>query len=237
MKTKYFLKKALHFVVNKPIMIEEPELQRMLACVPGWLEKGHLYCFNYAIKNLPNDLPILEIGTFAGLSTNTILYYLHKHQKPNSLITTDWYWQDIKKDEKVCTLDNPLLCRNFLKESFIRNVSFFNPNANIKSSDLPTDDFFEAWDTKEVNNLFGDKFKPTGNIAFAYIDGNHIYEYAKRDFENVDKILVKGGFILFDDSADYTNWGSKTVAQEAVKTGKYKTIRKNPHYFVQKISE
>ena len=71
-------------------------------------------------------------------------------------------------------------------------------------------------------------------ISFAYIDGNHQYEFAKRDFENVDKILISGGFILFDDSADYTNWGSKKVAQEAAKSGKYEVVRKNPHYFLRK---
>ncbi|HQB21985.1 MAG TPA: hypothetical protein PLW23_06355 [Bacteroidales bacterium] len=48
------------------------------------------------------------------------------------------------------------------------------------------------------------------------------------------KILISGGFILFDDSADYTNWGSKKVAQEAAKSGKYEVVRKNPHYFLRK---
>ncbi|MDR2011222.1 MAG: class I SAM-dependent methyltransferase [Bacteroidales bacterium] len=237
MGVTYLLKKGLYYLANKPMYVNEKELARMLPSIPGWLERGHIYCFDYAIKNLPDDKPILEIGTFAGLSTNVILYYLNKYNKKNLLLTTDWFLKDISPDEKIATLDNPQDLSNYIKESFVRNVNFFNKSANIKSSDLPSDDFFKAWfEGKEIDNLFGGKFIPSGEISFAYIDGNHVYEYAKRDFENVDKILIKEGFILFDDSADYTNWGSKRVAQEAVKSGKYKVIKKNPHYFVQKIS-
>ncbi len=236
MKLSYILKKGFFYLFNKPTIIKEQSLERFRVVVPGWLEPGHLYCFDYAIKNLPDNNPILEIGTFAGLSTNTILFFLSKHNKANKLITTDYYWEDITADEKICNVEDPMTTKQYLKDSFVRNVKFFNPKGNIVSSDLPSDDFFVAWEKKEATkNLHGGEFVPGGPISFAYIDGNHVYDFAKRDFENVDKILVPGGFILFDDSADYTHWGSKLVAQEAVKSGKYKIVKKNPHYFVQKL--
>jgi hypothetical protein len=236
MKFGYILRKGLFYFFNRPIIVNVKELERLRVVVPGWLEPGHIYCFDHAIKNLPDNSPILEIGTFAGLSTNVILYFINKRGKSNKLITTDYYWEDIKSDEKICTVEDPLTTKQYLKDSFIRNIKFFNPKANIFSSDLPSDDFFEAWKNKaSIKNLHGGEFVPEGKISFAYIDGNHLYDFAKRDFENVDKLLVEGGFILFDDSADYTHWGSKTVAQEAVKSGRYKIVKKNPHYFVQKI--
>ena len=236
MKFSYMLKKGLFHFFNSPIIIKESALERFKVAVPGWLDPGHLYCFDYAIKNLSNNYPLIEIGTFAGLSTNAILYFLDKYKKDNTLYTTDYYWEDIRSDEKICTVKDPLTTKQFLKDSFVRNVKFFNPEANIFSSDLPSDDFFKAWNEKmEIKNLHGGTFVAGGQISFAYIDGNHVYDFAKRDFENVDKILIQGGYILFDDSADYTNWGSKRVAQEAVKSGKYKIIKKNPSYFVQKI--
>jgi hypothetical protein len=236
MKFSYMVKKAFFLLRHKTIVIKEPALERTKPLIPGWLDPGHMYCFDYAIKNLPEKLSILEIGTFAGLSTNSILYFLSKYGKTNTMFTTDWFLNDINPDEKICNVKSARTTRDYLKESFIRNVRFFNPDADIKSSDLGSDEFFEAWQSKtELPNLHGGTFIPGGQIGFAYIDGNHKYDYAKRDFENVDKILVKGGFILFDDSADYTNWGSKIVAQEAVKSGRYKIVRKNPHYFVEKI--
>lgn len=235
-KGVYFATKGVYYVRYKPIMLEEKNLERMLMSIPGWLEKGHIYCMDYAIKNLPDNSPVVEIGTFEGLSSNVILYFLKKYNKPNLLYTTDWYFNDITPEDKIVHLKNPRDIRQFIKDSFVRNVSFFNPGAFIKSSGQSSDIFFDAWkNNKEIENLFGEKFVPEGAVSFAYIDGNHVYEYAKRDFENVNKLLVKGGFILFDDSADYTFRGSKKVAQEAMKTGEYRLIKKNPHYFIQKI--
>lgn len=231
------LKKGFFFLMHKPIIVRIPALEKMKVLIPGWLDPGHIYCFDYAIKNLPANFPVVEIGTYAGLSTNTILYFLKKYNKENQMITTDWFLQDIPEDEIICNVKSARTTCDYLKVSFVRNVAFFNPDADIKSSDLGSDEFFEAWQNKsELPSLHGGTFTPGGQISFAYIDGNHKYDFAKRDFENVDKILVNGGFILFDDSADYTNWGSKLVAQEAVKTGRYKIIRKNPHYFIQKMA-
>ncbi len=238
MQASYFIRKAIYYLRHKPIILNEPGLQRMLPCIPGWLEKGHIYCFDYAIKNIPENYPILEIGTFAGLSTNVMLYFLKKHKKNNVLYTTDWYLRDIQPDENICYLKDPCSLSGFLKESFVRNTRFFNPDAPIFSYDFPSDDFFAWWNSQaEQTDLFGNTTKPAGKIAFAYIDGNHQYDYAKRDFENVDSILIPGGFILFDDSAGYTRWGSRYVAIEALKSGKYRVIKQNPHYFVQKVGE
>lgn len=230
------LKKGWFFLNNKPIILKVDELDRLRICVPGWLDLGHLYSMDYAIKNLPSKDPILEIGTFAGLSTNVILYFLNKYNRTNKYYTTDWFLGDTPEDIKIALVKNPRDLITFLKESFVRNVNFFSPNSNIYSSDLPSEKFFEVWEKgQELDNLFGGKYKLQGPISFAYIDGNHQYDFAKKDFINVDKYLIKGGFILFDDSADYTNWGSKLVAQEVVKSGKYKLVFKNPHYLVEKL--
>ena len=77
--------------------------------------------------------------------------------------------------------------------------------------------------------------KPIEKISFAFIDGNHTYPFVKRDFENVDKLLEIGGFLLFDDSADYLGWGSCKVAKEVSKNPHYKLIIQNPNYFFEKI--
>lgn len=81
MKIGYMIKKGLFYLFNKPIILKEQPLEKMKVIIPGWLEPGHLYCFDYAIKNLPDNNPIVEIGTFDGLSANTILYFLKKIRK------------------------------------------------------------------------------------------------------------------------------------------------------------
>lgn len=47
-------------------------------------------------------------------------------------------------------------------------------------------------------------------LAFAFIDGDHTYEQAKKDFWNVEKLLVDDGYILMHDtyppSEDYVDF-------------------------------
>jgi ATP-dependent RNA circularization protein (DNA/RNA ligase family) len=74
-----------------------------------------------------------------------------------------------------------------------------------------------------------------GTISFAYIDGNHTYDFAKRDFENADKYLEVGGVILFDDSSDDSIWEVNKVIEEIKKEGRYEIIIKNPNYLIKKI--
>jgi len=64
----------------------------------GMLHRGNLYCFDYAIKNIPADTSVVEIGSFCGLSTNAITYYLAKNSKNNKIITCDnWVFENAGK--------------------------------------------------------------------------------------------------------------------------------------------
>jgi hypothetical protein len=75
---------------------------------------------------------------------------------------------------------------------------------------VSSDKFFELWTQKEeVVDFFGHVTTLGGPISFAYIDGDHTYEQSWRDFQNVDRFLLPGGFIVFDDSADDCEWESR----------------------------
>lgn len=51
---------------------------------PGMLNEGNIYCIEFVAENLPSENPIVEIGRFCGLSTNTINYEL-VFKNPNYL--------------------------------------------------------------------------------------------------------------------------------------------------------
>ena len=82
--------------------------------------------------------------------------------------------------------------------------------------------------------MFGRETQLGGPIAFCFIDGNHSYEFARRDFENTDRHLQPGGFILFDDSGDGSDWGVCKVVAEVAATGRYELIATNPNYLFKK---
>jgi Methyltransferase domain len=204
----------------------------------GMLDKGNIYCFEYAIEHLPSGNPIIEIGSFCGLSTNLISFYLRKNNKTNKLITSDkWIFEGAEVSDDF--LEGSTIVhkeyRDFVKETYIRNISFFSKDNLPYTIEQFSDDFFKLWEAgRAETDVLGRQIQLGGPISFVYIDGNHTYEYAKRDFENVDKHLEPGGFILFDDSADGSDWEVRKVIKEIKEAGKYEIIINNPNYLVKK---
>jgi hypothetical protein len=215
-------------------------LTRLSYVNPGWLDKGNIYLMDYAIKNLPSSDPVVEIGSFCGLSTNVINYFISKYHLNNSLINCDYWMLGVPENGEIIPQSNNLKYEDytrFVKESYIRNINFFSPDKKPYSFELSSDDFFSAWNHKEYkNDIFGREIRLGGKISFCYIDGEHKYEFVKRDFENADLSLNVGGFILFDDSSDGTDWvGVSKLMKEIKKRGNYELILKNPNYLFKKI--
>ena len=124
--------------------------------------------------------------------------------------------------------------RAHIKESFARNINLFSPNRPYPI-ELFSDEFFEKWaEDAELTDIFNRRVRLGGKISFCYIDGNHTYDFARRDFENVHKYLVPGGFILFDDSSDANFFGLTRLINEMKKRSDYRLVMKNPNYLFQK---
>ena len=203
----------------------------------GLLHPGNLYCFDYAVRNLPGDAPVLEIGSFCGLSANIITYYLAKHKRLNKLITCDpWYVEGALEGRMIG--DTSLSCleyRTFVKESFVHNVRTFSHDRMPYTVEATSDELFEAWNAKkEVSDVFGRKITLGGEISFCYIDGNHSYDCVQRDFQNCDRFLLPGGFILFDDSDEGVPFDVNKVVHDICRSPAYELVTTNPNYLFRK---
>jgi len=211
------LRSLLHAYQDyRSIDITDPYIEWLRYANVGMLTKGNLYCFDYAIRNLTSDAPIVEIGPFCGLSTNAIAYYKRKHGRKNRFINCDrWEFGPFVASDTLC--ERPVHeMEAFIRDNYIRNIEMFSRDDLPYTIELGSDDFFAAWGKGETRvDMLGREIGLGGQISFAYIDGDHSYAAARRDFENVDRFLEPGGFILFDDSSDYANWESRKVAQEA----------------------
>ena len=182
--------------------------------------------------------PVIEIGSFCGLSTNVLAHLLTKRQKPNDLLTADaWHFEN----SGVGTLGGHATVthqdyREFARDTFIRNVRFFSGARLPHTVELDSDAFFQCWDAnKSVTDIFGRKTALGGPISFMYIDGNHTYEYCKRDFVIADRWLAPGGLVLFDDT-DNPDWGVGRVVREALRSGRYELIKRNPNALLRRRS-
>jgi predicted O-methyltransferase YrrM len=202
------------------------------------LTRGNLYCFDYAMRNLPSNNPIIEIGSFCGLSTNIINYYLKKHHKNNTIITSDkWIFEGAEQGGKIGDSQiNHEQYRNHIKQTYINNINVFSQDNLPYTIEEFSDEFFKLWNEQtEIQDILGRTIKLGGNISFAFIDGNHSYDYVKRDFLNIDQYLEVGGIILFDDSFDGCSHECSKFMKEVIKHPNYQLIIKNPNYLFKKI--
>ena len=200
------------------------------------LNKGNLLCFDYAIRNLPSKNPIVEIGSFCGLSTNLLSHFQRKHGAENQIFNCD-RWDFEGADGNVVDSSIPHSeFGTFVRDSYIRNVKMFSHRRLPYTIEMLSDDFFAAWKSNaKTTDVFGRSTKLGGPISFCYIDGNHEYDFARRDFENTDRFLEPGGFVLFDDSADGSKWEVCRVIEEVKQMPNYRVVIKNPNYLFQKI--
>lgn len=206
--------------------------------VPGMLEQGNVEAMEYALVNMPRGKPILEIGSFCGLSTVVLSYLLSKHSNSTLLFTCDkWEFEGQQLGSPLG--DSPSVThddyRAYVKDTFVRTMETFAASRLPHTIECFSDEFFRRWfeDEKTVD-VFGRSITLGGEISFCYIDGNHTYEFAKRDFENTDRALVPGGFILFDDSADESHWEVNQLTQEIASGHQYELVSKNPNYLFRK---
>lgn len=209
----------------------------------GMLHPGNIYLMEEAIRNMPEGGCVLEIGSHGGLSANLLTYLLDKNGRDAPLFCCDaWafegYRYNKKHPEPHMDGRSDVLWTDYaayMKEAFIRAAHLFSAHRLPHAFHLPSDDFFDAWKRKvTMTDVFNRAVTVGGAIAFAYIDGNHTYDYAARDFENVAAALLPGGYVLLDDSADYMPFGSARLARELGHRRDFEIVGVNPNYLLRK---
>lgn len=206
--------------------------------VPGMLTPGNVSAMEYAVANMPPGKPILEIGSFCGLSTVVLSYLLERRSATTPIFTCDkWEFEGQRLGTPLG--DSPSIThdayRAYVRETFLRTMQTFAARRPPHTIECFSDEFFRRWfENEKTVDVFGRPVTLGGEISFCYIDGNHTYEFAKRDFENTDRALVSGGFILFDDSGDGSLWEVNRLTREIASGHRYELVSRNPNYLFRK---
>jgi len=203
---------------------------------PGMLFGGNLPLMSHALRAMPASGAVIEIGSFAGLSLNHIIHMMQQAGRSNPVFSVDeWHFEGSDQEFIPGSAVRFADYREHVIDTFRRNLTLFHRDSLPHHVVSNSDGFFRLWAEKEtVVDFFGRSKTLGGPIAFAYIDGAHTYEQSRRDFENVDRFLLSGGLIIFDDSADGSGWGSNITAYEAAARADYELVGKTPNYCIVK---
>jgi predicted O-methyltransferase YrrM len=223
--------------VARPTVLHDDYLEWLLLANAGMQHRGNLYLFDLAIQMAP-EAPMLEIGSFCGLSTNIVQYLKRKHGRTVPLFTCDkWVFEGSECPLPAAALVSHHELRDFVIESFERSVRSFSRDDLPFTIEATSDEFFRAWgEGKHVVDVFGRDVSLGGELGFCFVDGNHSEEYVLRDFANCDRYLLPGGLILFDDSGDETTWDVRKVIRRIKHDDRYEVLAKNPNYLVRKLA-
>lgn len=146
----------------------------------GWGRFGMLGALGDMILTSLQGTHIVEIGTGESSIYLTQLARLHNRKI--------FYC-----DEARGKITNPLTIKGYLHEDTVLlsgtpDRSEYANHAGVAYCGQ-SDDFFKNIDFP--------------SIGLAFIDGEHHYEYVKRDFENIFKLLVPDGYIFIHDTYPY----------------------------------
>lgn len=209
----------------------------------GMLHPGNVYLMECAIQNMPDNGAVVEVGLYGGLSTNLIIHLLQRYQRAAAFFGCDaWIYEgyhDQAGQDKTGIDDRPDIPRDiysaYIREAFMRATQLLSAGRLPGTCHCTFEDFYDQWAKQAcATGVFQRTVQLGGPIAFAYIDGNHAYDFVRRDVENTARHLLPGGFMLLDDTADHLPFGSRRLAQEWNRRGDFELVKKNPNYLLRK---
>jgi Methyltransferase domain len=209
----------------------------------GMLSEGNKYLFDLALRQLPAEGSLLEIGSFGGMSMNLVLHLMERHGVNRPVYSCD-PWSYLGYHDRCPPFPDhidgkPGVSRveymEYILESYKRALRLLHPSRLPFSIRTRSDEFFVQWRSRQTAvDVFGREAKLGGPLAFVYIDGDHSLEVSRRDLENAMEFLVPGGFLLFDDSAAGTSFGSAALMKEVLQRNDLEKVLANPNYLFRK---
>jgi Methyltransferase domain len=208
------------------------------------LHEGNPYLFDWAIQHMPDQGAVLEIGSYGGLSTNLLIHFLRKYNKNNPFFTCDaWVYEGYRDAQEgaVTWMDGRTDVSRVdfmahIKASFIQSTRLLSADRLPYTIHARSADFLVQWTKNEpATDVFGRTVQLGGDLAFAYIDGDHSYATAAMEFRYIDACLLPGGVLLLDDSGRGMPFGSVQLAEEIRHRSDYRLVARNPNVMFQKL--
>ena len=144
--------------------------------IPGFVNKRKLKLLEKWVRELPENINAVEIGSYCGLSSNTIS-------------------KNLKQNSKLTCIDNFSLPVKEDAYHFVgMPVGYVGPNSK--------DHLLSYLNGVEVLEGNGDQFE-LDNVGFVFIDDSHFNPNFRNNLRHWWNLLSKGGIICGDDFYEY----------------------------------
>lgn len=221
--------------ITKPIVNNINEISKS---IPGWCPEDELfslYLLALTTKDLEGEL--LEIGSFCGKSSSVLAMAAQKIDTKLNCVDlfpdrNDWFQEtdgtynfNVNINNRIYSLGNyrfwkepylnqvvPIYERygDSLEDTFLNNLKSLNLDSNVKHIRGTTLEFSETFDSK---------------VKFVFIDGDHSYEGVRKDMENIERFLVKGAWIAFDDAFASYPENDRAIKELIIDSNKYECFQ------------
>lgn len=174
---------TLKYIINRRITADEYEMIQRVERIGGWFSSAEILTIYRAVKSLPNNAKILEIGSYRGRSTNAIGYAMQRSARKLYCldIWREFEQQCIRQSDQTAHLLPPTDYAIF--EDFLRNTEWFNDQLCILRGS-----------TNQLQEILPQRF-----FDLIFIDGAHDYENVFRDITVSLRCLKSGGIICGHD--------------------------------------
>lgn len=191
---------------GRPVPALSPEDLAEMRAIEGWLSDEEAALLAEAtgllLRHPSEPRALVEVGSYCGKATVVIARVLERHGSRALVHAIDPH------DGRVGALDQRVFDTGPTRQKLERNLARAGLQHRVRIIQTRAPEV--EWD------------EPIGLLL---VDGLHDYESVSRDFEHLQGRVVDGGYVLFHDDADYFP-GVRLVIQEAVRSGRYRLLRR-----------
>lgn len=214
------------------------QIEELVSDIPGWTPIDQLLSlYIFAMSSaVHSDGDILEIGSWCGRSS-VVLGMASKFKRGSKVHCVDlfpekddWYENSDGSFSFKVTIDGSNYGgygeQTVWKEPFNNSIlpvykrwhgTLQAFNSSVKKAGF--EDIVIPF--KGDMNNFATKSETQIKIRMAFIDGDHSFKSVCEDIENVEKLLLSGGWICFDDAFSAYDGVNKAIEEKIILSGRY----------------
>ncbi len=214
------------------------QIEEIVKDIPGWSPIDELYTlFMLALMSKGLDGDIVEVGAWCGRSSVILGKAVQISNEKKKVYSIDLFpdkedWEKNKdgsysfkvkfKDKSISAYQVQTVWKEPYEKDIIPVYQINNSILNIWKQSINKNNLNDINTYfKGDSNMFFNEFSIENKIKLAFLDGDHSYEATKTDIRNVEKHLVKGGYICFDDAFSTYEGVNKAITENIINSNKY----------------